>query len=282
MPRGTTTRTVHIGLPTRAAEFGRHRQFGATAESAGARQRARLRRESRRIPVHMTVLMRHRQALCPHREAQIGSAYHIIENASWTDSSPLSRIGIASTTTASASPSTPSCRSSRSCATSSRRTTGSPPAAGTSPTPPRGPTTWSMDVGGGLAAGRIGQAVMRRLAPFDVRLHYFDTHRWSGAASWPAPVRSPTPPARTTSPADDEPAAVLTSRCPDGDRSRPCRARVCTARPHIVLRPKPRGSATAHRRPLPIEDESGHPAPARRLISSITAGSTSCTSPITA
>lgn len=148
MPRGTTTRTVHIGLPTRAAEFGRHRQFGATAESAGARQRARLRRESRRIPVHMTVLMRHRQALCPHREAQIGSAYHIIENASWTDSSPLSRIGIASTTTASASPSTPSCRSSRSCATSSRRTTGSPPAAGTSPTPPRGPTTWSMDVGG--------------------------------------------------------------------------------------------------------------------------------------
>ncbi|MBY8863373.1 NAD-dependent formate dehydrogenase [Nocardia sp. CA2R105] len=33
-----------------------------------------------------------------------------------------------------------------------------------------------MDVGV-LAAGRIGQAVLRRLAPFDVRLHYFDTHR---------------------------------------------------------------------------------------------------------
>ncbi|MGH3952546.1 MAG: NAD-dependent formate dehydrogenase [Mycobacterium sp.] len=28
-----------------------------------------------------------------------------------------------------------------------------------------------------IAAGRIGQAVMRRLKPFDVRLHYFDTRR---------------------------------------------------------------------------------------------------------
>jgi formate dehydrogenase len=33
-----------------------------------------------------------------------------------------------------------------------------------------------MDVGV-IAAGRIGQAVVRRLAPFDVRLHYFDTRR---------------------------------------------------------------------------------------------------------
>jgi formate dehydrogenase len=33
-----------------------------------------------------------------------------------------------------------------------------------------------MDVGV-LGAGRIGQAVMRRLAPFDVRLHYSDTRR---------------------------------------------------------------------------------------------------------
>ncbi|MGV7637132.1 NAD(P)-dependent oxidoreductase, partial [Mycobacterium kansasii] len=33
-----------------------------------------------------------------------------------------------------------------------------------------------MDVGI-IAAGRIGQAVMRRLAPFGVRLHYFDTRR---------------------------------------------------------------------------------------------------------
>ncbi|CAN5240236.1 NAD-dependent formate dehydrogenase [soil metagenome] len=33
-----------------------------------------------------------------------------------------------------------------------------------------------MDVGV-IAAGRIGRAVLRRLAPFDVRLHYFDTHR---------------------------------------------------------------------------------------------------------
>lgn len=33
-----------------------------------------------------------------------------------------------------------------------------------------------MDVGV-IAAGRIGQAVLRRLAPFDVRLHYFDTRR---------------------------------------------------------------------------------------------------------
>ncbi|MBS4730047.1 NAD-dependent formate dehydrogenase [Mycobacterium sp. SM1] len=33
-----------------------------------------------------------------------------------------------------------------------------------------------MDVGV-LAAGRIGQAVLRRLAPFDVNLHYTDTHR---------------------------------------------------------------------------------------------------------
>jgi formate dehydrogenase len=30
---------------------------------------------------------------------------------------------------------------------------------------------------GVVAAGRIGQAVLRRLAPFDVALHYFDTHR---------------------------------------------------------------------------------------------------------
>jgi formate dehydrogenase len=35
-----------------------------------------------------------------------------------------------------------------------------------------------MDVGV-IAAGRIGLAVLRRLAPFDVRLHYFDTHRQS-------------------------------------------------------------------------------------------------------
>jgi formate dehydrogenase len=33
-----------------------------------------------------------------------------------------------------------------------------------------------MDVGV-VAAGRIGLAVLRRLAPFDVRLHYFDVHR---------------------------------------------------------------------------------------------------------
>jgi formate dehydrogenase len=33
-----------------------------------------------------------------------------------------------------------------------------------------------MDVGV-IASGRIGLAVLRRLAPFDVRLHYFDTHR---------------------------------------------------------------------------------------------------------
>jgi formate dehydrogenase len=37
-----------------------------------------------------------------------------------------------------------------------------------------------MDVGV-IAAGRIGQAVLRRLAPFDVRLHYFDTHRLPSA-----------------------------------------------------------------------------------------------------
>ncbi|MGY4099485.1 NAD-dependent formate dehydrogenase [Nocardia sp. R16R-3T] len=33
-----------------------------------------------------------------------------------------------------------------------------------------------MDIGL-IAAGRIGRAVLRRLAPFGVRLHYFDTHR---------------------------------------------------------------------------------------------------------
>ena len=33
-----------------------------------------------------------------------------------------------------------------------------------------------MDVGT-VAAGRIGSAVMRRLKPFDVRLHYTDRHR---------------------------------------------------------------------------------------------------------
>jgi formate dehydrogenase len=33
-----------------------------------------------------------------------------------------------------------------------------------------------MDVGV-IASGRIGLAVLRRMAPFDVRLHYFDTHR---------------------------------------------------------------------------------------------------------
>jgi formate dehydrogenase len=36
-----------------------------------------------------------------------------------------------------------------------------------------------MDVGV-LAAGRIGLAVLRRLAPFDVRLHYHDRHRLPG------------------------------------------------------------------------------------------------------
>jgi formate dehydrogenase len=35
-----------------------------------------------------------------------------------------------------------------------------------------------MDVGV-IAAGRIGRAVLRRLAPFDVNLHYTDTHRLS-------------------------------------------------------------------------------------------------------
>src|SRR6201993_3198408 len=35
-----------------------------------------------------------------------------------------------------------------------------------------------MDVGV-IAAGRIGQAVLRRMAPFDVRLHYTDTRRLS-------------------------------------------------------------------------------------------------------
>jgi len=37
-----------------------------------------------------------------------------------------------------------------------------------------------------LASGRIGLAVLRRLAPFDVRLHYFDTHRLSriSSTSW--------------------------------------------------------------------------------------------------
>src|ERR1700748_761372 len=35
-----------------------------------------------------------------------------------------------------------------------------------------------MDVGV-IAAGRIGRAVLRRLAPFDVNLHYTDTHRRS-------------------------------------------------------------------------------------------------------
>ncbi|VBA46595.1 NAD-dependent formate dehydrogenase [Mycobacterium attenuatum] len=35
-----------------------------------------------------------------------------------------------------------------------------------------------MDVGI-IAAGRIGRAVLRRLAPFDVNLHYTDTHRLS-------------------------------------------------------------------------------------------------------
>ena len=33
-----------------------------------------------------------------------------------------------------------------------------------------------MDVGT-VAAGRIGLAVLRRLTPFGVRLHYFDKHR---------------------------------------------------------------------------------------------------------
>ncbi|CAN5844542.1 NAD-dependent formate dehydrogenase [soil metagenome] len=37
-----------------------------------------------------------------------------------------------------------------------------------------------MDVGT-VAAGRIGLAVLRRLAPFDVRLHYTDRHRLPGA-----------------------------------------------------------------------------------------------------
>jgi formate dehydrogenase len=37
-----------------------------------------------------------------------------------------------------------------------------------------------MDVGT-VAAGRIGLAVLRRLAPFDVRLHYFDRHRLPAA-----------------------------------------------------------------------------------------------------
>ena len=33
---------------------------------------------------------------------------------------------------------------------------------------------------GTVAAGRIGSAVLRRLKPFDVRLHYTDRHRLPG------------------------------------------------------------------------------------------------------
>src|SRR6202035_1030620 len=36
-----------------------------------------------------------------------------------------------------------------------------------------------MEVGT-VAAGRIGLAVLRRLAPFDVNLHYYDKHRLPG------------------------------------------------------------------------------------------------------
>jgi formate dehydrogenase len=47
-----------------------------------------------------------------------------------------------------------------------------------------------MDVGV-VASGRIGLAVLRRLAPFDVRLHNFDTHRLPTETEQPqAPARS--------------------------------------------------------------------------------------------
>ena len=65
----------------------------------------------------------------------------------------------------------------RSCATTSRRTSGSSRAAGTSPTASsRSYDLEGMQVGT-VAAGRIGSAVLRRLKPFDVGLHYTDRHR---------------------------------------------------------------------------------------------------------
>ena len=50
-------------------------------------------------------------------------------------------------------------------------------AAGTSPTASRAPTTSKAWHVGTVAAGRIGTAVLRRLKPFDVKLHYTDRHR---------------------------------------------------------------------------------------------------------
>ena len=52
-----------------------------------------------------------------------------------------------------------------------------------------------MDVGT-VAAGRIGSAVLRRLAPFDVKLHYTDPHRLdprSSRSSASPSTRTPTP-----------------------------------------------------------------------------------------
>ena len=50
-------------------------------------------------------------------------------------------------------------------------------AAGTSRTASRARTTSKACTVGTVAAGRIGTAVLRRLKPFDVKLHYTDRHR---------------------------------------------------------------------------------------------------------
>ena len=72
---------------------------------------------------------------------------------------------------------------------------------------------------GTVAAGRIGSAVLRRLKPFDVKLHYTDRHRlpagdrggagahlprercerWSRTATWSRSTRRSTPRPRTSS-----------------------------------------------------------------------------------
>ena len=71
-------------------------------------------------------------------------------------------------------------------------------AAGTSPTASRARTTSRACRSARSAAGRIGSAVLRRLKPFDVGLHYTDRHRLPAEVEQELGLRSTRRPSRSS------------------------------------------------------------------------------------